>query len=370
MKRRFVGDLKDVTIIGAGPAGSLAGLLLARRGWSVTLIEQHRFPRDKVCGESLSAVGIEVLKRAAVWPQIEKLDPIPLRFTALHATTGSSSRIELPAPMAGISRLALDSMLLEAARNAGARVLQPARCESITTIDGPELRIRDLISNQIEVCRPGYLIVADGKALSVDRFPSPPIDLGIKAHFSKVNGPRDAIELFGCDGCYGGLAPIEGDRWNAAFSIPVARVRKNHGRLDDLFAQLCSENRVLARRLARARRLGPILASPLPRHRVRTDWPDRVIPIGNSAAAVEPIGGEGMGLALRSAELAVEALESGSKTQVSELGARYRALWRIRRPACRVGGLLASSRLAGSIGARVVGANEMLARMTLKLIGK
>lgn len=370
MKRRFNGDLKDVTIIGAGPAGSLAALLLARRGWVVTLIEQHRFPRDKVCGECLSAVGIAVLKRAGVWPQIEKLDPIPLRFTALHAADGPTSRIELPAPMAGISRLALDPLLLEAARNCGVRVLQPARCESMTTINGTELRIRDLITNRIEICRPSNVIVADGKALASDRPASPSNDLGIKAHFADVDGPRDSIELFGCDGCYGGLAPIEGDRWNAAFSIPVARVRKNRGRLDDLFAQFRDENRMLARRLSSARRLGPILASPLPRHRVQTHWPDRIIPVGNSAAAVEPIGGEGMGLALRSAELAVEALHSGSDAQIMELSARYRSLWRIRRPACRVGGWLASSRWAGSIGARVVGANDRLARMTLRLIGK
>ncbi len=165
MKRRFDRELKDVTIIGSGPAGSLAALLLARRGWVVTLIEQHRFPRDKVCGECLSTVGIAVLKRAGIWPQIERLGPVTLRFATLHAADGSSSQIDLPAPMAGISRLALDPLLLEAARNSGARVLQPARCESLTTVNGPELHIRDLISNRTEVLRPAHVIVADGKAL-------------------------------------------------------------------------------------------------------------------------------------------------------------------------------------------------------------
>ena len=53
----------DVTIIGAGPAGSTAAILLARAGWDVTLVEQSRFPRDKVCGECLSALGFDVLER-------------------------------------------------------------------------------------------------------------------------------------------------------------------------------------------------------------------------------------------------------------------------------------------------------------------
>ena len=42
--------MPDVLIIGAGPAGCAAAVVLARRGWAVTLVEQHRFPRDKVCG--------------------------------------------------------------------------------------------------------------------------------------------------------------------------------------------------------------------------------------------------------------------------------------------------------------------------------
>ena len=43
----------DALIIGAGPAGSSAAILLARAGWSVALIEKQRFPRRKVCGLSL-----------------------------------------------------------------------------------------------------------------------------------------------------------------------------------------------------------------------------------------------------------------------------------------------------------------------------
>ncbi|MEO8411175.1 MAG: FAD-dependent oxidoreductase, partial [Propionivibrio sp.] len=41
----------DVAIIGAGPAGAAAAILLARAGWTVALIEKRAFPRRKVCGE-------------------------------------------------------------------------------------------------------------------------------------------------------------------------------------------------------------------------------------------------------------------------------------------------------------------------------
>ena len=156
-----------------------------------------------------------------------------------------------------------------------------------------------------------FVIVADGKSALPGPARDATSDIGIKTHWENVAGPRDAIELFSLRGCYGGLAAIEDGRWNAALSIPTdARARQHRGNLDALFGELLSENASLRRRLADARRIGPWLAAPLPRFAVRRDFPTRVIPIGNAAAALEPIGGEGMGLALRSAELACELLDS------------------------------------------------------------
>src|SRR5436190_9184583 len=95
---------RDATVIGAGPAGSAAALLLARQGWDVTLIEQHRFPRDKVCGECLSALGVDVLRRAGLAGRVRAGGAALLRRTLLHASQGQSAEIDLPRAMWGISR--------------------------------------------------------------------------------------------------------------------------------------------------------------------------------------------------------------------------------------------------------------------------
>src|SRR4051794_9473879 len=100
--------MPDVTIIGAGPAGTVAGVLLCRLGWDVTLIEQHRFPRDKVCGESLSALGISVLERARLGERIRGLGAVRITRTALHASDGQSVSFSLPRAMWGVSRRAMD----------------------------------------------------------------------------------------------------------------------------------------------------------------------------------------------------------------------------------------------------------------------
>src|SRR2546423_11904766 len=112
------------TIIGAGPAGSVAAVVLARAGWNVTLIEQHRFPRDKVCGECISALGIEVLER------LDLAAPLhwrKLTRSALVAPDATTALVQLPRPMWGLSRAALDDALLNRARAAGACIEQPAR---------------------------------------------------------------------------------------------------------------------------------------------------------------------------------------------------------------------------------------------------
>lgn len=360
----------DVIIIGAGPAGSLAAVLFARAGWDITLIEQSRFPRDKVCGESLSALGIDVLTRAGLADRVRALGASQLERTALHAGDGRSVSIPLPRPMWGISRRTMDATLLDAARDAGARILQPARCESANG----SLAVRDLVTNALEPLRPNWTILADGKGALLPTRPVPTADFGVKAHFRGVRGPRDAVELFGVNGHYVGLAPIEDDLANVAFSVPAARLDHFRGDLDGLWRQLRSENPTLADRFVDATRVGSWLASPLPRFSVSRDWPDRVIPLGNAAAALEPIGGEGMGLALRSAELAadhlVESARTGSPLPVRRLRAEFARLWRTRRLACRaLARLLSTPSIAGDV-VDVARGSAWVTRAALALIGK
>jgi flavin-dependent dehydrogenase len=355
---------RDAAIIGAGPAGTVAAVLLCRVGWDVTLIEQHRFPRDKVCGESLSALGIEVLERAGLADRIGGLGPVRIGRTALHACDGQSVSFALPRAMWGVSRRAMDFELLNAAREAGARIIQPARCESLDR----GLRVRELTENRVETLHPPWILLADGKGALLPERPRATADFGVKAHFESVEGPGDAVELFGVRGHYVGLAPIEGGLFNVAMSLPARRLEKAGGDFDGLWREIVLENCNLGRRFLNARRVGEWLASPLPRFGVGRDWPLKVIPLGNAAAALEPIGGEGMGLAMRSAELAAEALNSGGDTR--RLRGRFNELWRRRRAACRgLAQLLSRPALAGAVMDWASG-SEMISRKVLGWMGK
>lgn len=366
--------MKTVCIIGAGPAGCAAALILASNGWSVTLFEQNRFPRDKVCGECISALGVAVLRRLGALPSVLGAGAIQLTQAAIHPRNSDAAFMKLPTPMLGLSRAALDSLLLSQAVGAGASICQPARCEAVTpTADEVSVTFRDLQTNRVDQFSADFVLVADGKAALPGAAPELTGDLGIKSHWRGMPGPRDAIELFSCDGCYGGLAPIEDSRWNTAFSVPAARVRQHHGDLNALFDELCSESPALSQRFRSGNRATDWLASPLPRFGVRRISHPRVIPIGNAAAAIEPIGGEGMGLALRSAELAAGMLNVHGAKWISEhahsLQSQFEQLWRVRRAACRGAAMIVSSSVADS-AIDLLRCSDRLPRIVMQSIGK
>ncbi|HEX3358077.1 MAG TPA: NAD(P)/FAD-dependent oxidoreductase [Tepidisphaeraceae bacterium] len=329
--------MPDATIIGAGPAGCIAALILARAGWKIRLVEQHRYPRDKVCGECLSALGMTVLTRLGLSDRFKNLQPICLTQTLIHSPDGNTLSIPMPHAMWGISRSRLDQWLLNEARAAGAEILQPARCEQIR----PHIILRDLITNEMSQFDASWTLLADGKCLPGNHPPPSTADLGIKAHFTHITGPRDAIELFTVTGHYGGVAPIENNLWNIAFSVPQKRIASCRGNIDQLFTQILQENKTLQKRFSQAQRIIDWLAAPLPRFAPSRPWPPRIIPLGNTAAALEPIGGEGIGLAMRSAQLAAQMLLSGQYHPI-QLQNQYKTLWRTRTLTCRAAGLIVS----------------------------
>lgn len=360
--------MPTATVIGAGPAGSTAAILLAQAGWEVTVVEQHAFPRDKVCGECLSHLGFEVLARLRLAGAFLAAGAGPLTRAVLHAPSGTSAEIALPNPMWGLSRRRLDPLLLGEAVRCGARLLQPCRAESLAP---PAVTVRDLRTNARQTIESDWLLLADGRSALLPSRPTPTGDLGIKAHFTGIVAPAESIELFGLPRHYLGLAPIESGLYNVAYAVPEGRVRQTHGDLEALFRQMLTENATMARRFAKARRVGEWLAAPLPRFPVVPDWLARTIPVGNAAAALEPIGGEGMGLALRSAELAAEALiASAGDPPLRELRAAYHDLWRVRRSACRAGALVLSRPMICGVAVDLLNAIPSLARPSLRLAGK
>ena len=144
-------------------------------------------------------------------------------------------------------------------------------------------------------------------------------------------------------------------------------------RLDDLFGQLVAENPTLRQRMVGAHRVSPWMTSPVPRFGTQPPIAPNVIRVGNGSAAMEPICGEGMGVALRSAELAMMDLLAATGSEATAKYSVFAAVrsvrWSLRCKACRIGGMLASSPPASRVALAAL-ENLNLGGAVMRLIGK
>jgi flavin-dependent dehydrogenase len=146
----------DILIIGAGPAGSFAAEQLARRGVRVALFDGRPAGEPKACGGGVTSKALKA------WPHL--LDAVGRLIDDLemYSPSGKRLRLKLAEPFAIYSRLAFDAHLRERAREAGAHVFG----EKVTVRDwrvaekGGDWKVRAR-SNDKEWSAP-FLVAADG----------------------------------------------------------------------------------------------------------------------------------------------------------------------------------------------------------------
>ena len=117
----------DTLVVGAGPAGSACALWLARQGQRVLLVDQHAFPRDKVCGDGLIPDAHRALDRLGLLGEVMARAQ---RAQHLSCIAPRGGRVDVPGRLAVLPRRELDDILKRGAERAGARFMAPARFEA------------------------------------------------------------------------------------------------------------------------------------------------------------------------------------------------------------------------------------------------
>src|SRR6202049_2240520 len=85
----------DVLIVGAGPAGTVAATVLARQGARVRIIDRARFPRDKLCGDTVNPGTLAMLRRLRM---AERLESRGLAIVGMLVTGADGVTVESPYP--------------------------------------------------------------------------------------------------------------------------------------------------------------------------------------------------------------------------------------------------------------------------------
>jgi len=116
----------DVVVVGAGPSGATAALLLARRGHRVLVLDRARFPRDKACGEGLMPPGVALLRRLGLHEQVMATGARPIEGVTYRHAKGGTPQAYAPFPPApgggpsgalGVRRTRFDAVLVDALRD-------------------------------------------------------------------------------------------------------------------------------------------------------------------------------------------------------------------------------------------------------------
>ena len=301
----------DNVIVGGGPAGSMLALRLAAAGREVILLEKERGPHHKVCGEFLSAEALGYLKRIGI--DARALGAEPIQYIRLH-TGRKSVHAALPFPALSLSRRVLDEALLEKAQSAGCDVRRGIFVEKLIPGSGGfSIRLRD---NQ--VIRTNNVFLATGKHDLTDtprnRGAQPDL-VGFKMHWKlspqSTENIRQAMELFLFRGGYGGLALIENDIANLCFAVHQRRMRELGG-WPELLSAIRKESPAINQILSDATPCWPkpLAISPIPYGYIARSS-NGIWRIGDQAAVIPSFTGDGMSIALHSAELASEMFLAG-----------------------------------------------------------
>jgi flavin-dependent dehydrogenase len=315
----------DAAVLGAGIAGSSMAKALADRGWETVLLDRQTFPRHKVCGEFLSPESQSTLQAFGLLGPAGLLHPSCIERVRIIFINGAEIEIPLPGIALGVSRYSLDTALHLAAGHSGVQLHTATTVTSVTK-SGEGYFIETKREGEHEVIQAKAVIAAwgancraglPGNRSSVSARQS---HIGVKAHFQGID-MEPVIELYFFPGGYLGICPIEGGLVNAAALLGRGAYPNADKTVLGMIAAAARANPKLYKRLTNAAPVPGTQAAvaPVDLKRKPLAW-DMIPQVGDAAMMIPPLCGDGMSMALRSAQLCTPLADSYLSGEISLAG--------------------------------------------------
>ncbi|TCK67887.1 flavin-dependent dehydrogenase [Winogradskyella wandonensis] len=296
----------DVIVIGGGLAGLTSAIHLSKKGFKVLLIEKNGYPKHKVCGEYVSN---EVL------PYFNFLGFNPFEFGAkriseFELTTHNNKNITAKLPLGGfgMSRHEMDFQLYQLALKNGVKVLQDTVEDVHFNNDSFQVETKENQTFQSKI-----IIGAFGKRSNLDaKFQRKFIQkkspyLGVKIHASG-EFPEEKVALHNFKGGYCGVSKVENDHINLCY-ITNFKAFKKFKDINAFQDEVLFKNEALKQIFQNSK---PEFKKPLTISQISFETKNPVenhmIMCGDTAGMIHPLCGNGMGMAIRSAQIASELI--------------------------------------------------------------
>ena len=318
----------DVTVIGAGPAGCATALFLAQAGWSVEVLDQARFPRDKVCGEFISPAADPLLEQLGVLARLEAVPPVRLKGVAFSAYGGPELLIPYPPwpggpePVTSLSlpRLTFDRILTERLSEAGVRLKEGFKVTALNVHQGRVTGVQGFDAERTPFKQPARLVIDAGgrQAVSVRQFQARRREgrgrkIALAAHWQNAAVPEAYCYMHISPPGYTGLSPVPGGLCNLVLVLDQAAVGTSDR--EALYRRVVRSNPRRRAFLEQAEPVEPVRSVDSLAFGVAPPPVDGLMRVGDAMGFIDPFTGEGIFLALRSAQLAAgvagEALHQG-----------------------------------------------------------
>ncbi len=329
----------EVLVVGAGPAGSAAAITLARAGADVVLVDQHAFPRDKVCGDGLIPDAHNALRRLGVLEQV-----LTLAQSATHVgcVGPRGGRIDVPGTLAVLPRRELDHVLCRAAAAAGARMVAPLRFVSPIEEGGRVVGARLGSGDVSREIRADWVVLATGavpQALLAAGMSERHTPSGVALR-GYVRNPAmrhriDKLEIVwhrALSPGYGWIFPCREDVFNIGVGIADSHDERRGDKLTKKEVNLRQVFDDFTRVYAPARELvqggewtGPLKGAPLrcTLEGARYSRPGLIV-TGEAAGSTYSFSGEGIGKAMETGMLAAESVLAGRGGRLDDSAVRQR----------------------------------------------